>query len=923
MVEIKIPHKQSGRLPPDREAKLDKLSKAVYDGDLDAVKEFHTAGLPWGGLTTYYAALTGCLDCLKYAHENGCPWNPSTTLGAVIYGNLDCLKYAHEKGCPWHAETTRSAAYTGKLSCLQYAHEKGCPWHAETTRAAAKAGQFSCLQYAHEKGCPWHAETTRAAAENGHLDCLQYADSNGAPLWEGAHNFKRWRENTFETKELTDTLRSSTGGSFTDAFAEPKDWLYNLSMDITTEWNKGKAQRHETYLLRYTPSAIAVYSKTPQKEFHFKLENASAPILVNHNQFLYSTTDSGKYRVFLRNITEYGLGDPVSLCHDKSTSFEKNWGPFDWREDGSFLIMYSVFPLRIFRFDRKTLSCVDQPVVSDIPDAIQRISDVFDFEKPFPFRGGTRGVPFYDEFLFVGHTTQHVPKAPKRACFPDFLTSINRDDKSSDPFRRAEYGRMYYSYFFTIQRNHNKWCISRMSACFQPDTGMDDLPFPKVVFPVGLVLENDGVTISYGVNDQHCFLSTYPREYVNFMLKPIGTWNENNYVAHSSFERYFRMVQYHKNFVTRSPRAMIAFASGKVAMTSIGSRDVMGTSAPGTDAFNPAISRASSDPETFLLAARRLNGNIRSWAGKNVVVLSAGRFTFENDELHFHQIGPYETVDVTSGFHDAGGEDPRLVMDGECPLLLFNDVENGKRRMYLHNMNTGNVQSLCHGESGDFEKNWGPFFHNGTMHLVYNISPFKVLQVSHDNCTVGMCKWMETTSIDIAGIERHHMITFRGGTPGIPYGDGEYLFLGHGFNDTKQFCFSQQIVQRATEKEFEEPGWHSSYTKMYWIFFYTIRFVDGKWHLNRISACSHLPGKRQNFTKIVFPCGLAEITVPTWKNKGYLISYGEKDIYSDFCVVSKEFLEFVLRKDHTKLDYVCDVNLFSAVLAISPEYYIP
>jgi len=839
------------------------LGKAAYDGNLVAMKQYRLEGEPWniddgGGEEIAMAALNGHLDCIKYAYENGCKLHALSIIMAAMNGHLDCLKYLHEKGCPWGG-------------------------------------------------------TALVAAARRHLGCLKYAESNGAPLWEGAHNFKGWRETTFETKELTNTLRSATS-------ADPKDWLYNLSMDITTEWNKTTetVQQRETYLLRYTPSAIAVYSKTPQKEFHFKLENASAPILVNHTQFLYSTTDSGKYRVFVRNITEDGLGEPVPLCHDKSTSLEKNWGPFDWREDGSFLIAYSVLPLRIFRFDPKTLSCTDQTVVSDVPLAIERVSDVFGFEKPFPFRGGTRGVPFYDEFLFVGHTTQHTNR-----CFPDFLTSIHHDDKSSDPFRKGSYRRMYYSYFFTIRRDHGIWRVSRMSACFQPDTGMADLPFPKVVFPVGLVIENDNVTVSYGVNDQHCFLTTYPREYVNFMLKPINVWNENNYVAHSSFERYFRMVQYHKNFVTRSPRAMLAFASGKLAMTSIGTRDMIGTSAPGTDAFNPAVAHISSDPETFLVAARRLNGNIRSWAGKNVVVLSTGRFTFENDELHFHQVGPYETVNVTSGSHDARGEDPRLVMDGECPMLLFNDVENGKRRMYLHNMNTDSVQSLCHGESGDFEKNWGPFFHNGTMYLVYNISPFKVLQVNRDNCGVGTCKWRETTSINLNRIEYHHSITFRGGTPGIPYGDGEYLFVGHGFKDTKQVCFSQQIVQRATEKEFEEPGWHSDYSKMYWIFFYTIRFVDGIWHLNRISACSHLPGKRQNFTKIVFPCGLAEITVPTWKKKGYLISYGEKDIYSDFCVVSKEFLEFVLRKDHTMLDYLCDVNLFSAVLAMSPEYYIP
>jgi hypothetical protein len=162
-------------------------------------------------------------------------------------------------------------------------------------------------------------------------------------------------------------------------------------------------------------------------------------------------------------------------------------------------------------------------------------------------------------------------------------------------------------------------------------------------------------------------------------------------------------------------------------------------------------------------------------------------------------------------------------------------------------------------------------------------------------------------------------LSLRGGTPGLKIGTGEYLFVGHSHTrDTT--CFPDFTVQQEVQKRNER--YQRSYSNLYCIFFYTIKLHDDNvWEIDRISCCSQLPGKRQNFTKIVFPCGLTRAKL-AWdaKHASFIVSYGEQDMYCNYCAMTEQFIQYVLRpiEEWNVHNYIVDVNYFNNVAMLNP-----
>jgi hypothetical protein len=85
----------------------------------------------------------------------------------------------------------------------------------------------------------------------------------------------------------------------------------------------------------------------------------------------------------------------------------------------------------------------------------------------------------------------------------------------------------------------------------------------------------------------------------------------------------------------------------------------------------------------------------------------------------------------------------------------------------------------------DMEKNWAPFYHQGQLCVIYQWNPLIVLEL-HDDGTLPVRKWFDASP---------HLKGIRGGSPGIPFGDG-FLFVVHRrFALADKLRFTHQLIE--------------------------------------------------------------------------------------------------------------------------------
>ena len=192
----------------------------------------------------------------------------------------------------------------------------------------------------------------------------------------------------------------------------PDQQPYNISLDSFEDDNS------HAYFFRYgSDTVMSIYRDadgSPQVS-HLK---ATAPICAGEGRVIYTkVTSDGASRVYENSIDL--KGDEKELCHSLSSRYEKNWGCFG--RDGAgpldrYFIVYSIFPLRIFEVRNRSECTEVQSVLREYPnfDRIEKMwVDERGLEDTSIFRGGSRGISFGDEYLFVGHVT-----LSDRHCFP-------------------------------------------------------------------------------------------------------------------------------------------------------------------------------------------------------------------------------------------------------------------------------------------------------------------------------------------------------------------------------------------------------------------------------------------------------------------------------------------------------------------------
>lgn len=703
---------------------------------------------------------------------------------------------------------------------------------------------------------------------------------------------------------------------------------YNLSLDSY------KDDMTMGMFFRYGPRTVVSISYLEgSNEPRVAALQASAPICAGQGRVIYSkyVNTKSKYLVHENSID---LTDERELCHDLSSDMEKNWGCFKRTSPGDYFIVKSLIPLRILRVQNGT-DCTELPAVRRFLWAAESIDNPFvkkdypnlmSIERLFPsrvedvgtFRGTTRGIEFEQEHLFVGHVTVH--QGENEPCFPNWY--IHPAPSTGD-------WRMYFMFFYTIKFNNGVFSISRMSSCFHP-------PNPdtvhEIVFPVGIAERGPyEFVVSYGESDNDCRIASYTKDEISVLLAPVDSWNENNYVFHPNYATSLRnSVLRRSSHRDRSLWSTILSENGMGLIATSPSTEIF---------FNPAITNAGDGK--FVTAWRKFNGDLSrpkdvNWQGSNEVAMEVCSLEIKDGKLVYSTENT--PIEFQVGTTVAGGEDPRLIFENDCPLLLVNDLtSNGLRRMYIHNLKTDDssltVHPFCHNmsTSDDDEKNWGPFYHEGDLHFVYSVTPLVIGKPNNYRCPNSnsqaiQCEPIsnEPTPENLTQILSDNGMVMRGGTPGIKLDNTEeYLFVGHSVQKRPtEGCFPGYIVQRFLESSSEHTHGQDveDYNQQYMAFFYTLKEIEGGFKLHRISCCSHFPGGRQSFAKIHFPGGLAKVDLGGIFEDAFIVSVGVQDTHGVFCALNRTFLEYVLRpvEDWNTKNYIVDVNYFQNVSNLNP-----
>ncbi len=740
------------------------------------------------------------------------------------------------------------------------------------------------------------------------------------------------------TSEVVETLLMQNSISVKERIIQTVD--ANTNLGVENPFNISLDSDFPGMFFRYGRNrVVSIYYPVFDKPRVAYIDNAEAPICAGQGRVIYTRRDG---KVYENNIRLH-LTEENALCHPISSRLEKNWGCFGREHSndrpGNFFIVHSVIPLRIFRVEDYR-QCAEVPPVQlehaqyravpnnarvkrEYPN-FEKIEDMFvdgrDSRGISIFRGGTRGIKFGDEYLFVGHVTLTKERVA-RSCFQDWY--MQRNNENNTQWQGARYDRMYFMYFFTIGLTNGMFKLSRISSCFQPPSSGT---FHKIIFPCGIAHRNVGdekyIVVSFGRDDNDCLMTSYSEAEINTMLAPTGSWTEKTYTLHPNYASSLRRAR------SLTPQRSIwrsILPSGRVGL--------LGTSPESDGCFNPAITNVGTSSNRFVTAWRRLRGDLQSWKGYNQIAIESCSLKIHEGELVYSRDS--EIVKFQAGTTTVGGEDPRLITENDCALVFINDLDaNGRRRMYVHNLETDDsamtIHPFCHDMSGQMEKNWGPFYVDGELHFVYNVDEFVVAKVEQGS----VCPSPTSTNIqcqklphvhtapNLSEIFDKHGLKMRGGTPGLLYGENEYLFVGHAVQKmSNDGCFPSFPVQRSIWRS-TEPSFVKMYNQFYTAFFYTIEKKDGVWRIKRLSCCSHFPGKRGNFTKIHFPAGLAKADLGGEFSDAFVVSFGEQDVYGGFCVVNRKFIECVLRpvEDWNVHNYVVDLNYFQNIGVVDPDF---
>lgn len=229
------------------------------------------------------------------------------------------------------------------------------------------------------------------------------------------------------------------------------------------------------------------------------------------------------------NTDNLTYGEKIEICKSLSTDFEKNWGPFVYKN--KLHMVYDINPLKIFEFD-KDFNCKLKINVNDVL--------LSKFNKSYPdlnfhIRNSTNLIDIgNDKFLGMGHGVLDYKGNTEinKYLIPSFDDSkYSKEDK--EYFKK--FFKLYTGFFYKVDMNKNE--ITEISPFFQLPNyeSKQELIF----FPTSIYLDKEKfVNISYNVGDNRSYymklhldvidISLYQKTNIDFQMN--HNINQNYYI---------------------------------------------------------------------------------------------------------------------------------------------------------------------------------------------------------------------------------------------------------------------------------------------------------------------------------------------------------------------------------------------------------
>ena len=342
----------------------------------------------------------------------------------------------------------------------------------------------------------------------------------------------------------------------------------------------------------------------------------------------------------------------------------------------------------------------------------------------------------------------------------------------------------------------------------------------------------------------------------------------------------------------------------------------------------------------FLIASRGWYGNIRSWDGRNFIILSILNSDLKKIKQNILELpSNFKISNIVNEkfdlkykykeyYNTTGPEDPRLFYhtDGNI-YILINDIntkyKEKKRHMFIAKVNLNNLTyddklCICEKLSTNFEKNWGSFTYKNDTYLLYDINPLTIYKI--DDIKRGSCinilqsnnKYLSKFDDFFPDFKFHlrnstNLLPFD--IPGNPK-KTTFLGLGHAVLDYKGNSSLNKYIfpslERSNYSSYDKE-YFKNFTKFYLGFFYILDMENKK--IKKISPFFQLPNYESKQELIFFPTSIH------MDNKNFInVSYNLGDNRSYLSKLHKNLIRLSLY-DLEMIDFYQNYN-------INPNYYL-
>ena len=208
------------------------------------------------------------------------------------------------------------------------------------------------------------------------------------------------------------------------------------------------------------------------------------------------------------------------VCESQSTNFEKNWGPFTYKN--KLHMLYDINPLKILEVDGQyNCKMVTNKSDKKISEMVKSFGDLH-----FHMRNSSNLIKFGKEYLGIGHAVLDYKQATDINKF--LIPALADSDYSGtdkDYFNR--FFKYYLGFFYTLDMNKQE--ITKISPFFQLPS--KESKQELIFFPTSFYEDKDNfLNISYSLGDNRSYVCKLHREVVKASL-----YNKENIDLHMNF----------------------------------------------------------------------------------------------------------------------------------------------------------------------------------------------------------------------------------------------------------------------------------------------------------------------------------------------------------------------------------------------------